>query len=494
MVGRSLLIWLSACVAVVLGRLAVFTEPYGISVDESNYMTLGQRLMDGGLPYVDAIDRKPPGVFWCFEGLGHLWGPWNIHGVHILFGVFCLFLAWLAYRWTHEILCVLFVPLALHSFPREVISANAEYLMMILLVPSIFLLLKAIQKSSFTLFAFAAFVAGLSTLMKQYAGLIYAPIYLAWVIEDLRHRSPGLLKRQFFAGLASLLGLGICYGGVWFYFWMHQAAEPFLNWALKNGLEFVRDSRSVSNHVTSVRVALSGLFGCWLLFWLAVFFELRWLRSLEKKMILGGLIGALVTAFLSGRYYTHYFVPAAWFLVVLGVPVWSAWAQDFRLWIRRLSWALVLMTFAFWSYMSFDRDRWMKVSFSKDMQTRIEAVATWIKAHSDDTDRIQVWGMAGQIYTMSERGAGSRFPFSDFISGRQPGYKSPESRPVPGTMSIFLDDLVLERPRYFIDTSPASLNDYQFFPLDRFEDLKRFVDEHFTRVAEIEGFTIYEWK
>src|SRR3989338_11712450 len=80
----------------VLGRLSFWTEPYGVNVDESTYMAISEVSSFGGTLYVDAVDRKPPGLFWFFEIIGNLFGPWNIHALHIVFLFLALFLAWMA--------------------------------------------------------------------------------------------------------------------------------------------------------------------------------------------------------------------------------------------------------------------------------------------------------------------------------------------------------------------------------------------------------------
>jgi 4-amino-4-deoxy-L-arabinose transferase-like glycosyltransferase len=55
--------------AVVLVGLRLHAWPGPLETDECNYIVIAQRLLDGGLLYVDAWDHQPPGVFALFAGL-----------------------------------------------------------------------------------------------------------------------------------------------------------------------------------------------------------------------------------------------------------------------------------------------------------------------------------------------------------------------------------------------------------------------------------------
>ena len=65
-------LWMIALLlALAALRLPAFVEPAGH--DQSLYLYIGQRLLDGGVPYVDAWDQKPPLVYGIYAALWIIW-------------------------------------------------------------------------------------------------------------------------------------------------------------------------------------------------------------------------------------------------------------------------------------------------------------------------------------------------------------------------------------------------------------------------------------
>ncbi|WP_326525602.1 ArnT family glycosyltransferase [Sphingomonas sp.] len=73
-------------VAALLLRIADFGSPI-IHVDEQYYLLVGQRMLDGALPYVDIWDRKPIGLFLLYAGAAALPGD-DILGYQIVATIF----------------------------------------------------------------------------------------------------------------------------------------------------------------------------------------------------------------------------------------------------------------------------------------------------------------------------------------------------------------------------------------------------------------------
>ena len=109
----------------------------------------------------------------------------------------------------------------------------------------------------------------------------------------------------------------------------------------------------------------------------------------------------------------------------------------------------------------------------------------------DASQTIAVWGAASQLYAMSERGSGTRYVFADFVSGRQPGFDSGASEPVPGALASYLHDLYRNRPAVFVDTAPAGINDYGHFRLASFPPLKQYLSSRYRLIATVEGIDLW---
>ena len=59
-----------ACVLLIV-RLPSLVQPMG--GDEGLYAYVGERILDGGVPYRDAWDQKPPGIHFAYAVLWRLW-------------------------------------------------------------------------------------------------------------------------------------------------------------------------------------------------------------------------------------------------------------------------------------------------------------------------------------------------------------------------------------------------------------------------------------
>ena len=153
----------------VLGRLCYFTEPYGVSVDESTYLSIAEVMHSGGVLYKDAVDRKPPGLLWLYQVVG----PWNIHGIHFLFFVQLLFLILLAGWIFKEVrprsstgtVAMLLFAFSSSSFPREILSANAEYPMLVCLGISFYLFLRFVDTNRW-IWLFSSVVFAVNAVMR----------------------------------------------------------------------------------------------------------------------------------------------------------------------------------------------------------------------------------------------------------------------------------------------------------------------------------------
>lgn len=472
----------------ILGRLSYFTEPFGISVDESVYMTLAEATQTGTL-YIDAVDRKPPGLIALYRFIGELSSPWNIHAVHIVFIFLTLLLALsagaLISNPKEKLWAVFLFAIFSSCFPREIISANAEIPMTLILSLSVALLVKNIERPKVEYVFWATLLAAVSTLFKQYSAIIFALVYFAWM-RAVGFKSKKMVQIQFQSLAVSVGALLIVYGATSLYFLEKNAFREFLYYFLWDGLKFISESRSVKNHDTSLGLAILGMLVSWPFLWWGFSKSLKKKISKNDSIFLAGFVGALITALLSGRYYTHYFVPVIFFLSVIAAPQ----AQKIISKFRRLGMSAIVLPFIVFSVTNFDRDRYKDWSFSKQRQAELQEVGTWIREHSADSDRIVVWGMAAQLYVISQRGSASRFVFSDFVSGRQPGFKSAESVPVAGAEAQFLGDLEKNKPLYFVDTSPAALNDYGNFPLSRFPAIESYVMKNFEETQRIREYRI----
>ena len=51
--------------------------------DEAGYSVIANEIVDGGRPYIDAVDRKPPLLFWTYAAVFEVAGKYNWKALHV---------------------------------------------------------------------------------------------------------------------------------------------------------------------------------------------------------------------------------------------------------------------------------------------------------------------------------------------------------------------------------------------------------------------------
>lgn len=52
--------------------------------DEAGYSVIANEIVDGGRPYIDAVDRKPPLLFWTYAAVFEVAGKYNWKALHLV--------------------------------------------------------------------------------------------------------------------------------------------------------------------------------------------------------------------------------------------------------------------------------------------------------------------------------------------------------------------------------------------------------------------------
>lgn len=506
--------------AALFGRLSWFSEPYGISVDESTYMAMGDIVARGGIPYRDALDRKPPGLFWMFSMLGKAFGPWNIHAVHgvafLMTLLLCLAAAGLERRLDPDQDASLAAPLlfALYSagFTREIISCNAED-PMLLACAGVALCLTSSRPGepvsrSALLAGLAGVLAALATLFKQYGILVCVAMALAWAAVHRRTdraaersggperpaspaRPAGLAgQRLLLTSATFLVATSAVLAGVALWFYRAGALKALCDWAVLDGFRYMHAGWRARSLKAEVVLSLAGIAVAWVALWLGAGRTGPWRKTLAFPVLLSGGVAAISTTLLSGRSFAHYHLPIAWFASVLAAPglraLWRAGRH------RVAVTATVVVPLTFFAVLNTARDHlWAGAKFNRARQAQLDRAARWIRDHAAVGETIAVWGSAAQLYVMSGRGSGTRHVFADFVSGRQPGFDSGTSVPMPGALASYLADLEHNRPAVFVDTSPAGINDYGHFPLRALPALEAYLRQHYCLAATVASIDLW---
>lgn len=127
------------------------------------------------------------------------------------------------------------------------------------------------------------------------------------------------------------------------------------------------------------------------------------------------------------------------------------------------------------------------------------AMAAFVDAHSGPGDRLVIWGNAPVLYFEADRPLGSRFVFSNYLTGLSPATRTQSdpradsSANVVGESWDMLErDLEDRRPRLFVDTSPGNIASYGKFPPAKYPRLEAILERDYVSIGQIAGAQVLE--
>src|ERR1700680_4966227 len=80
---RFLFVALGTVVLTLATRVPSILHPFAID-DEAIYSVVANEIVDGGRPYIDAVERKPPLLFWTYAAIFEVTGKFDWKALHIV--------------------------------------------------------------------------------------------------------------------------------------------------------------------------------------------------------------------------------------------------------------------------------------------------------------------------------------------------------------------------------------------------------------------------
>jgi 4-amino-4-deoxy-L-arabinose transferase-like glycosyltransferase len=473
-------------------RLPSLLHPLPID-DEAGYSVIANEIVDGGRPYIDAVDRKPPLLFWTYAAAFKVAGEYNWMALHILSLV-----------WTLATMAGLYV-IAKQLFDRETgliaalfysvfqpwasfknLAFNGEMIMNLAIV---WAWAVGFRRSSLKwrpeLLAAGALLCA-AFLLKQPAAIAAIPLGIYLLLPSYRI-SRGLTRTQsvvhaailttgFFGSLALfavfLQGQGIL--GETVYWTIVNNTIPYILW--KNGilmtLAFVGACLPLLIGVaTAIRVG-RGL-------WAG--------KNCEQTALLGLLAASAIGTAAGARFYEHYYTQLIPPLSLLAAPYYA------QLWTGRMQspyWLLrPALTYAWLAatIVAFSISHWLGAARRVPLET-----GRYLLEHSAPNDRIFVWGNKPKIYLEARRRPACRyilsFPLTGYIFGEPtPGFDT-RYRIVPGAWTTLEQDFEKHPPAYIVDlcSEPGAQYRVRDFPI-----LAKLLAERYQPIARTAESVIY---
>jgi len=477
----------------VVTRLPSLLHPWSID-DEAVYSIVGNEIVDGGRPYVDAVERKPPLLFWLYAGIFEATGKFNPAGLHAV-----------ALGWTLATMAGLYV-IGRQLFDRGTglvaallysvyqpwgtfknLAFNGE---MIMNLPLVWACAIVFARSSPRLrpeLLVAGALLGAAFLLKQPAAIAAVPfgIYLLLpTYRTSRRLTPTaslihafLLTAGFFGALGVVIAVlqkqGILRDA---FFWTITAhANPHVFWG-KGALSILAFLACCFPLIVGAILSLRDKRGLWSE------------NSAERTALLILLAASAIGAAAGGRFYPHYYIQLIPPLALLAAPyyAWISFRRDQpRHWLLRpvTFYALLAVTVVAFFIASY-------VGLASRRQAT--EAGRYLFENSAPGDRIFIWGHSTPIYLESRLRPACRYILTYPLTGRVFGGRLPgvDTRKwiVPGAWNLLEEDFSKHSPVFIVDLEHGSEERY---PVRDFPILARLLEEHYRPVLQRSWGVIY---
>jgi hypothetical protein len=480
-----------------------------IGRDSSLFLYVAQRIQDGGLPYRDVWDHKPPLIYY-FGVIGLALGDHGITGVTIVEFATMLFAAvvgfWALYR-TLGLLPALFgsvawitaVPLILDGGNRPEEYAWPFQFSAI----ALFVWDKRAGPSRWRWFVIGI-AAAFAGLLKPTILGVWAAIYLAETVHAWQLRSPRSIVVPLTLGALGVLAVVVPIG---LYFVATGVASDFVDQVLRFNVEY--SSATLSEHVQALLegiafTSFSGLFPIAFAGWVAALVQIvrGTVPTRVRKLLLFGVFAlpidyALASA--TGRPYREYFLgclPTLGVLAAIAASSVRAALERAAARLRLRPQAIVIGAFVLVAVLSASAipalAEFRRGLGPNDQERTRPLATTYVVEHTASTDRVLFWGGEGGLNFTTGRRAPTRYAYQYALYMRN--YQS------RAKVDELLTALQRDPPALIVDASPATLD---VPPLDRatregwtllepkyaiLPDMDRlfsWIDAHYVRVDEV---------
>ena len=432
-------ILLAMVLAVVLYvRIRLLQAP--LERDEGEYAYMGQLLLRGIPPYVNAYTMKLPGVSFLYALFMMFFGQ-TIAGIHLglmIVNGICIYLLYLLAmrlldRDAAVISCAAYSLLSM-SQSMDGVYAHATHFVVLFSLAGFVLLFHYLERwRTISLFT-SGLCFGLAFIMKQHAVLLisFAFLYLAW--HGLRNQFSGK-KKLMLVLLIFLSGMIIPYTLVVIYLLKAGVLDKFWFWTVHYASAYVSETsiaEGSNNFARTFGPMLKMQFPFWFFAGTGGIILFTKLRGNADRIFLFGFLLFSFLAVCPGLYFReHYFIlllPAA--ALLAGAAVHSAGQFALPLKLRGFQHyipALLLLTvLAYGLY----QERVYLFSLTPQQVTRAtygpspfpEAVqiARYIKEHTSAGDRIAVLGSEPEIFFYADRLSATRHIYMYGLMEKQP--------------------------------------------------------------------------
>ena len=452
--------------------------------DMVTYEIIGQKLAHGYIMYRDAVDSKPPLIYYTYAAANYISGHYAVIIVKFITITAIILSAILVYYITRSLfehntaLAALYIFIfTMHcGIAEEILSSNTEIFMNLFILAGLFFFTKnKFNTSRLDLFLSGLFV-GIAFLFRYQAGLITLVIGLMLLLQ---YR---ITAKFFKSALISAAGFILPFFFISIYFMANGAFKDFIFWSLTYNFFYIQTGAEESDLMLNIFkilgtagqqilvIVMSGLF-------IGTVLRKRMFTPEVLFIILLSIV-SLVSWGIGSRYYLHYFIQAVPFLAISSA-IFIMIPKHYKtsLFFGSL---LVIMTVSFWGY---NLVRYSAYYTEKDIYP---LVTKFIQEKTKPEEKIFLWSTQKRIYYNSDRLFATRFVHTNYQTGKIWGtiHNTDEATPemnkkfvVSESWGMLFEDLEKEKPKLIID-NPATSN----FSVRNYAAMTAYTNKYYTPV------------
>jgi 4-amino-4-deoxy-L-arabinose transferase-like glycosyltransferase len=482
---------ISILLLTVFLRIPSLVHPRAID-DEAVYSVVGNQIAEGGRPYVDAVERKPPLLFWTYAAIIKMGGEYNwpfLHAAALLWVVATMAGFYAIGRGLFNPLTGLFAALLYSLYQPWLkfidLAFNGEVVMNLPIVWGWAIAFSKSRSRARPELLVSGMLLCASFLLKQPAAIAAIPLGLYFLLPSYQKSrgitfSTGVLQAAVFTagffGTLALTGLilwkqGILRDTIYWTITNHTVAHIFWTTGFLHTLAFLGACLPL---VLGSVISYRNRAGLWAT------------HSAERTALAGLVIVSAIGAAAGARFYPHYYIQLIPPLAILAAPVFAhvfSTPNNRPLWLKPsvVTAALVI------TFLAFSITYWIgEVPSRKPTEA-----GEYVRTHSKPDDRIFVWGQNPEMYLDAQRRPACRyvvtFPLTGYIFGGI-YYIDTNDRIVPGTWDKLDQDFKAHPPVYIIDVHEDPKNAQ--YPILQFPVLARWL-KAYQAVTEVKEGIIY---
>ena len=445
-----LILLFSGMAFVILVRLRLAGLP--LERDEGEYAYMGQCLLDGIFPYVEAYNMKLPGVYYLYALMMAIFGqtPAGIHTGLLLFNLGTMYLLFLtgkrlADEKTGTVAAVTYGFLTIVPWTYG-FAAHATHFIAFFGTAGFFALLKSEDRHRVQWIIAAGLLFGLAFLMKQQA--VFLMIFGGLLLLVRTYRSSGIVPSLLRSVLPYSLAAVFPYLVVVLTALMTGSFDKFWHWTVGYASQYtgINDLGKGLKMLGDTLVAIT--YGAWF-FWLAgiagafvLYFstlkkENRWALSLFCLFSFLCLVPGL---YFRNHYFIAFFPALSLLCAVFLRHIFTG---------KTYLQGLVLLAFAAGTIVTYRS--FYFTDMMADICTRVygknpfqesQQVAEFIRKNTREDERIAVLGSEPEIYFYSRRKAATGYLYTYPLMETQPYHKAMQEE--------FISEIEQNKPKYLV--------------------------------------------